>query len=92
MDCALSEFSFVKTFFHAEDTTIFTDIFKETTKYVITGIDRYHQFQNQTMEWVNGSFDFAGVIVVAMMIQSMITVYAYLNYHNSNYRMKSILS
>lgn len=91
MDCALSEFTFVKTFFHAEDTTIFTDIFKDTTKYVITGIDRYHQFQNQTMEWVNGSFDYAGVIVVAMLIQSMITVFTYHYYHYSNYRMKSTL-
>ena len=34
MDLALNEYSFIKTFFHAEDTTIFMDVFKETTKYV----------------------------------------------------------
>lgn len=38
MDSALSEYRFIKTFFHAEDTTIFTEIFKDTTKYVFVRI------------------------------------------------------
>ena len=38
MDLALNEYSFIKTFFHAEDTTIFMDVFKETTKYVCLGL------------------------------------------------------
>lgn len=34
MDSALTEYDFVKSFFHAEDTTIFTDIFHDVCKYV----------------------------------------------------------
>ena len=37
MDIAMNEYSFIKTFFHAEDTTIFMDVFKETSKYVCYG-------------------------------------------------------
>lgn len=34
MDAALNEYSFIKTFFHAEDTALFMEVIKETTKYV----------------------------------------------------------
>ena len=34
MDTALNEYSFDKAFFHMEDTSIFSDLFKDTLKYV----------------------------------------------------------
>ena len=33
-DSALAEFSFVKAFFHAEDSAVFSEIFREVCKYV----------------------------------------------------------
>ena len=63
MDSALTEYDFVKSFFHAEDTTIFTDIFHDVCKYL----------QTQTGEWLNSTMDFIGVLLVAMVIQSIIT-------------------
>ena len=33
-DSALAEFSFVKTFFHAEDSAVFNEIFRDVCKYV----------------------------------------------------------
>lgn len=34
MDSALSEYAFDRDFFHAEDTTLFTEIFSGVCKYV----------------------------------------------------------
>ena len=34
MDTALNEYSFDKAFFHMEDTSIFSHLFKDTLKYV----------------------------------------------------------
>ena len=33
-DSALAEFSFVKSFFHAEDSALFNEIFRDVCKYV----------------------------------------------------------
>ena len=33
-DSALAEFSFVKAFFHAEDSAVFNEIFRDVCKYV----------------------------------------------------------
>ena len=75
MDTALNEYSFDKAFFHMEDTSIFSDLFKDTLKYVISLFLYYHnQFQNQTIEWLNNTVDYVGVLLVAMLIQSMIIV------------------
>ena len=41
MDSALAEYDFVKSFFHAEDMTIFTDIFHDVCKYVCSALSCY---------------------------------------------------
>ena len=35
MDAALNESSFIKTFFHTEDSSLFMEVFKDASKYVV---------------------------------------------------------
>ena len=44
-DSALAEFSFVKAFFHAEDSAVFNEIFRDVCKYV-PPFPRFHVAAN----------------------------------------------
>lgn len=74
MDMALAEYAFDRDFFHAEDTSLFTEIFAGVCKYVGFGWRADGQVQTQLGEWTAATVDFFGVLLVAMLVQSLLTV------------------
>lgn len=76
MDLALAEYAFDRDFFHAEDTSIFSEIFTGVSKYVRLAWRADGQVQTQLGEWTAATVDFFGVLLVGMLVQSLLTVRA----------------